>query len=62
MARNYVLRNPPPLEVRIERSRKAAAARNSLENHLSKVIAQVGKLTEDQRTTLLAALSQPAGE
>lgn len=56
MPRKYVLKNPPPPEVRRERGIKAAAATNSLDSLVRRVAARAEEITPEQRKTLLEAL------
>ena len=56
MPRKYVLKNPPPPELRRERAKLAAEARHSLDNQVKRIAARVPEMTPEQRRTLLEAL------
>jgi hypothetical protein len=56
MPRKYELKNPPSLEVRQARAKKAAAARHSLDSQVKRIAERADELTPEQRRTLLEAL------
>lgn len=60
MPRKYVMKNLPPVEVRQERARKAAAARHSLDSQVKRIAARVHEMTPEQRQVLREALEGTA--
>ena len=56
MTRPYVLKNPPPADVRRARAQAAAKARHSLDNQVKRIAERADELTPEQRETLLEAL------
>ncbi|MER5944167.1 hypothetical protein ABT121_43580 [Streptomyces sp. NPDC001928] len=65
MSRPYVLKNPPPPEVRRERARKGAIAANSADTLIKRLAAQAPALTPAQAAkirALLASVPDTGGE